>query len=85
MTHCWRNLKPLYHPSERINLRVIDPFTIKPLDVQTIINSAKATKGRIITVEDHYYEGECWAFSAEGYEGTLMHDLNFLFIVYSHT
>ncbi|XP_048873671.1 transketolase [Brienomyrus brachyistius] len=42
---------------ERINLRVIDPFTIKPLDVQTIINNAKATKGRIITVEDHYYEG----------------------------
>ena len=43
---------------ERINIRVIDPFTIKPLDSKTIIDNAKATRGRIITVEDHYYEGE---------------------------
>uniref|UniRef100_A0A8C5CT35 transketolase n=1 Tax=Gadus morhua TaxID=8049 RepID=A0A8C5CT35_GADMO len=42
---------------ERINVRVIDPFTIKPLDSKTIIDNAKATRGRIITVEDHYYEG----------------------------
>lgn len=42
---------------ERINIRVIDPFTIKPLDSKTIIDNAKATRGRIITVEDHYYEG----------------------------
>lgn len=43
--------------SERINIRVIDPFTIKPLDSKTIIEHARATRGRIITVEDHYYEG----------------------------
>ena len=36
---------------------MIDPFTIKPLDSKTIIDNAKATRGRIITVEDHYYEG----------------------------
>uniref|UniRef100_A0A674EAU3 transketolase n=1 Tax=Salmo trutta TaxID=8032 RepID=A0A674EAU3_SALTR len=42
---------------ERINIRVIDPFTIKPLDSKTIIEHAKATRGRIVTVEDHYYEG----------------------------
>jgi len=40
-----------------INVRIIDPFTIKPLDADTIIQSAKATGGRIITVEDHYPEG----------------------------
>ncbi|XP_043935936.1 transketolase-like protein 2 [Protopterus annectens] len=40
-----------------INIRVIDPFTIKPLDAATIISSAVATGGRIITVEDHYREG----------------------------
>jgi transketolase len=40
-----------------INVRVIDPFTIKPLDAETIIASAKATGGRIVTVEDHYPEG----------------------------
>ncbi|RXM33460.1 Transketolase-like protein 2 [Acipenser ruthenus] len=42
---------------EGINIRVIDPFTIKPLDAETIISSARATGGRIITVEDHYREG----------------------------
>lgn len=40
-----------------INIRVIDPFTLKPLDKDTIIASAKATGGRIITVEDHYEWG----------------------------
>ncbi|XP_051025740.1 transketolase-like protein 2 [Acomys russatus] len=40
-----------------ISVRVIDPFTIKPLDAATIIRSAKATGGRIVTVEDHYREG----------------------------
>uniref|UniRef100_A0A3B3D6K8 transketolase n=1 Tax=Oryzias melastigma TaxID=30732 RepID=A0A3B3D6K8_ORYME len=42
---------------ERINIRVIDLFTIKPLDTKTIIENGRATRGRIITVEDHYYEG----------------------------
>jgi len=40
-----------------IHVRIIDPFTIKPLDADTIIQSAKATGGRVITVEDHYPEG----------------------------
>ncbi|XP_068601777.1 transketolase-like protein 2 [Brachionichthys hirsutus] len=40
-----------------MNIRVIDPFTIKPLDADTIIESARATGGQIITVEDHYMEG----------------------------
>ncbi|KAK6321041.1 hypothetical protein J4Q44_G00080170 [Coregonus suidteri] len=42
---------------ERIFIRVIDPFTIKPLDSKTIIEHARQTRGRILTVEDHYYEG----------------------------
>uniref|UniRef100_A0A665TKA5 transketolase n=1 Tax=Echeneis naucrates TaxID=173247 RepID=A0A665TKA5_ECHNA len=42
---------------ERISIRVIDPFTIKPLDVKTIIDHTRATRGRMLTVEDHYYEG----------------------------
>lgn len=43
------------------NIRVIDPFTIKPLDASTIVASARATGGQIITVEDHYKEG-WWIF-----------------------
>uniref|UniRef100_A0A8C8DXI0 transketolase n=1 Tax=Oryzias sinensis TaxID=183150 RepID=A0A8C8DXI0_9TELE len=42
---------------QRISVRVIDPFTIKPLDAKTIIDHTRATRGRILTVEDHYYEG----------------------------
>ncbi|KAM5221537.1 transketolase-like protein 1 [Ctenodactylus gundi] len=42
---------------EGIPIRVIDLFTIKPLDTATIISSAKATGGRIVTVEDHCCEG----------------------------
>lgn len=42
---------------ERISVRVIDPFTIKPLDIKTIIDHARVTRGRILTVEDHYNEG----------------------------
>ena len=47
------------------NIRVVDPFTIKPLDAATILSAARATGGRIITVEDHYKEGTliCFRFS----------------------
>ncbi|XP_010626344.1 transketolase-like protein 1 isoform X2 [Fukomys damarensis] len=53
-----------------ISIRIIDLFTIKPLDAATIICNAKATGGRIITVEDHYMEGGlgeavCAAVSSE--------------------
>lgn len=37
---------------------MIDPFTVKPLDAKTIIDHVRATRGRVITVEDHYYDCE---------------------------
>ena len=40
-----------------INVRIIDPFTIKPIDVDTIVQSVRQTGGRIVVVEDHYPEG----------------------------
>ncbi|KAJ8664523.1 hypothetical protein QAD02_006185 [Eretmocerus hayati] len=40
-----------------IHVRVMDPFTIKPIDKKAIIDNAVQTSGRIITVEDHYPEG----------------------------
>lgn len=51
------NLTDLTPSAERISVRVIDPFTIKPLDIKTIMDHTRATRGRILTVEDHYYEG----------------------------
>ncbi|PNF28878.1 Transketolase [Cryptotermes secundus] len=40
-----------------IDVRVLDPFTVKPLDSETIIVNAKECGGRILTVEDHYPQG----------------------------
>lgn len=40
-----------------INARVIDPFTVKPLDIELIISNAGQCGGKILTVEDHYPEG----------------------------
>merc|ERR1719228_1010260 len=40
-----------------INIRILDPFTIKPLDIQAIQENAAQCGGRVITVEDHYPEG----------------------------
>jgi transketolase len=40
-----------------VNVRVIDPFTIKPLDRATILKNAKETGSLVLTVEDHYPEG----------------------------
>jgi transketolase len=43
--------------AEDIQVRVMDPFTIKPIDAKLIVENAKQCGGRIITVEDHYPEG----------------------------
>lgn len=40
-----------------VNVRVMDPFTIKPIDAEAIIKNAKEVGGRIVTVEDHYPQG----------------------------
>lgn len=42
---------------EGINIRVMDPFTIKPIDEESIAKHAKEVGGRVITVEDHYPQG----------------------------
>ncbi|CAH0560141.1 unnamed protein product [Brassicogethes aeneus] len=40
-----------------INVRVMDLFTIKPIDKEGIIRNARECGSRILVVEDHYYEG----------------------------
>lgn len=39
------------------SIRVVDPFTIKPLDKDGILAHAKQTQMRVVVVEDHYPEG----------------------------
>lgn len=43
--------------AEGINVAVVDLFTIKPLDVDTIVKQAKKCGGKVITVEEHYQAG----------------------------
>jgi transketolase len=40
-----------------IRIAIIDLYSIKPLDVETLIKIGKAANNRIITVEDHYLQG----------------------------
>src|SRR5207244_4499164 len=42
---------------EGIKARVIDLYSVKPIDTTTLHTAAKATQGRIVTVADHWPEG----------------------------
>lgn len=61
-----------------VSVRVLDPFTIKPIDSATIIKNARECGGRIITVEDHYPEG---THLYKYYWNVFLH--NFLFIFHT--
>jgi transketolase len=60
-----------------ISVRVIDLYSIAPIDRTTLIDSARATQGRILTVEDHYAHGGLGdaVLSAVGPEGLRVHKL----------
>jgi transketolase len=40
-----------------IAARVIDLYSIKPVDAESLVAAAEATNGRLVTVEDHWPEG----------------------------
>lgn len=40
-----------------LSVRVIDLYSIAPIDRNTLLESGKSTQGRILTVEDHYAHG----------------------------
>jgi transketolase len=48
----WEQLK-----DRGIPVRVIDCYSVKPVDRAGLLAAARATGGRLITVEDHYAEG----------------------------
>ncbi|MBA2693273.1 MAG: transketolase [Rubrobacter sp.] len=43
--------------NEGISARVIDAYSIKPIDAEGLRNAARATNGRVVAVEDHWPEG----------------------------
>ncbi|WP_051298361.1 transketolase [Arthrobacter castelli] len=50
---------------EGIAARVIDLYSVKPLDVPTLLDACRATGGRLVTVEDHYPAGGLGSAVAE--------------------
>ncbi len=42
---------------EGVSARVIDLYSVKPVDVETLREAAEATQGRIVVSEDHWPEG----------------------------
>jgi transketolase len=42
---------------EQIAVRVIDCYSVKPIDRETLREAARVTAGRLLVVEDHYPEG----------------------------
>ena len=43
--------------TKKIPVRVIDLYSVKPVDVRTLREAARDTKGRFVIVEDHYPQG----------------------------
>ncbi|XP_071497385.1 transketolase-like protein 2 isoform X2 [Diadema antillarum] len=65
--------------AEGINITVVDPFTIKPMDAETLASCAKAAGGRVLTVEDHYGEGgigEAVSAALSNQSGVIVRRLN---------
>jgi transketolase len=42
---------------EGIEARVVDLYSVKPVDVETLVEAAQATEGRFVVAEDHWPEG----------------------------
>lgn len=40
-----------------VGVRLIDAYSVKPIDARTLAEASRATHGRIVVVEDHYAEG----------------------------
>jgi transketolase len=43
--------------NDGISARVVDLYSLKPIDTQTLVEAATATGGRLVVAEDHYPEG----------------------------
>ena len=43
--------------SEGIRVRVMDAYSIKPIDKEALHHAAQVTGGRLVVVEDHWPEG----------------------------
>jgi transketolase len=61
-----------------IAARVIDLYSVKPVDARTLVEAARATEGRIVVAEDHYPAGGIGeavlsALNAAGHQARIGH------------
>jgi transketolase len=61
-----------------ISARVLDLYSLKPIDTQALLDAAAATGGRLVVVEDHYPEGGIGgavleAFNDAGHPAQIVH------------
>ncbi|TVP61312.1 MAG: transketolase [Nodularia sp. (in: Bacteria)] len=56
--------------NEGITVRVIDAYSVKPIDVQTLHQAARDTEGNLVVVEDHWIEGGLGAAVLDAFAGT---------------
>jgi transketolase len=47
----------LHLAAEGIYARVLDLYSVKPIDREALLDSLRATGGRLVTVEDHWPQG----------------------------
>jgi len=55
--------------TDGVLLRVIDAYSVQPIDARTLRQAARATGGRVIAVEDHYVNGGLGDAVAEALAG----------------
>ena len=53
-----------------ISARVIDLYSVKPIDQATLTDTAAATAGRLVIAEDHYPQGGLGAAVLEALAGS---------------
>lgn len=54
---------------EGVTVRVIDAYSIKPIDAQTLYQAARNTDGNFVVVEDHWAEGGLGAAVLDAFAG----------------
>jgi transketolase len=61
--------------SEGVAIRIIDAYSVKPLDAAGILRAARETGGRLVVVEDHYPQGGLGeaVLSAVGEQARVIH------------
>ena len=63
--------------AEGISVRVIDCYSVKPIDVRTLAAAAETTSGRIVVAEDHHPEGGLGSAVADALLGAGLERLSF--------